>query len=559
MEIIKNPWIGQDGKFLPYLSLKEFIDLCEQDRLDEIQWLKDMWSSAKKGFGGAYKSWNKEPTEADKALTAQGKDAFYEKFKGASLSAINTVKKYVNQFSNLGLDPVMIITLLGVGVVGGPGAVPTAALLYWTRKQVMKPVMKAAEKVWDKGEELVRKATGTELKKESTILQEWQFQNDFKNYALYKMLVNEGYIDISFQEWLKNPDYQILQEGKILNWLSGMVGKGIGHIAGALSSLAKMAWSVLVNGLPDLIKWAWKNKVAIAKAAYLMTIGYFIGKGVTKITNSVIDKAMSVVRGAGEHTGQIPDQDVDKLQQTVQAKTQAAELSDMQGKVVVNYGSEELAKYGIPTGQIGIPPDVYAQGKSAIMDYLKNKNVPEGVLGSIDRTLPPDSGFSAGMYRTIAGQANAMDKSIGDFAVANQTDMSGLSDAPASSLDSAALAAQTKANALSGAAQTKADAISTAARANAAELAQTAQSKTNAISGAAMSKKDALDQLAQGKMDALGAAKRGATAAEIVNAKRVAAMKAAARFIPRDIENTIDPETGSKLTNIKYAGSIPPR
>ena len=89
----------------------------------------------------------------------------------------------------------------------------------------------------------------------------------------------------------------------------------------------------------------------------------------------------------------------------------------------------------------------------SLAHYLKTKNVPEGVLGSIDRTLPPDSDLTSQMYRTIAGKANAMDKSVGDFAVANQSDISGLSDAPASSLDNATLAAQTKANTLSTATQ----------------------------------------------------------------------------------------------------------
>lgn len=563
------------------LTLQKFIALCEQDRLDEIKWLSDIWKSAKKGFSGAYKSWNPDDTEEDKKLRAQGKDPYYEKFKSKALDAVDKAKQFLGSVSNLGIDPVMAATLIGVGIVGGPGAIPVAAMLYWARKKVMAPVMQAAGTVWDKGEDIIRKATGTQIKKESYLIENWHFTNNFQNYALYKLLVNEGYITVSFREWIANPDYDILSEGRVLNWLGGLVGKGVGHVAGMVTSTAKKAWSMLTNGLPELAKWAWKNKVAIAKAAYLMTIGYFIGQGVTKITNTVIDKAMTIVRGAGEQTGQIPEQQVDQLQQTVQAKTQAADIADLKGKVVVNYGSEELTKYGLPHGQVGIPPDVYAKGHDAVINYLKQNGADQSIIGAVDRALPPDSELTAGMYRTFAGQAAPSDQAPVDFTAANQSDISGMADAPARSVEPMAPRIMSDLDKINA---DQAERLSKMTpyekfmqrvrdkEAAATELQpDTAKKLIGAMGGKeslAQSKYAAAERFANkyapddSNVSDLAQQQVQNNAQSIINTQKIAAIKSnlsrGVSAMPNTVTTGIDPATGAKLTSINRYTYVPP-
>lgn len=485
------------------LDFKSFVN---SDPLLLDEGLKDFISNVKTGFQKGYKSWDPQkidPTGGD--VTKLNPD--YEKFKGTVLPALQKAKAFVAKASQMtGMSPPLAMAVLASGITGGPAAIPMGVLLYFTRKMFVNPVVQAAGKGWDK-------AFGPKKVNEPETIGEWKFSLDFDNYKMYKDGQELKIIgNISFREWVQEANYEKLDEiSNAINWLGSMAGKGAGYLTGALKTATVKVKNVIAGGIKEISKWALANKASIAKTAFLMALGYMIGSGVTKITNSVVDSAMGAVSGAAEQTGQIPDQEIDKLQQTVQAKTQAVELSDMQGKIVVNYGSEELAKYGIPTGQIGVPPDVYAQGKSAIMDYLKTKNVPEGVLGSIDRTLPPDSDLTSQMYRTIAGKANAMDKSVGDFAVANQSDISGLSDAPASSLDNAALAAQTKANSLSTATQPT-----------------------------------SVQQALDAKMK--------------VAAARIAQMKADhARMIPNYDQTNVREMPGYKLTTINKSGFIPPK
>lgn len=349
-----NPWLLEDGTSFAHLTFKEFVQLCEQDRLDEIKWLSDIWQSAKKGFTSGYKSWNPDDTEEDKALRAQGKDPFYEKYKAKALDALDKTKGFLGSLSNLGIDPVMVATLIGVGSVGGPGAIPIAAMFYWARNAITRPIVGAASSLFDKGVEVL---SGSGKKKtpepvlgafsdsvyysKQNLINEWVFSHNYNNYSLYKFIVNEGYTNVSFDEWVANPDYEILQEGKVLDFLAGLAGKGVGYVTGMLTSTAKKAYSLLTRGLPDLVKWAYQNKLAIAKAAYLMTIGYFIGQGVTKLTNKVIEQGMAAVQAAGQKTGLIPPDDVAKLNSELhipekpmdatQADFDAANQSDISG------------------------------------------------------------------------------------------------------------------------------------------------------------------------------------------------------------------------------------
>lgn len=416
-----NPWLLEDGTSFAHLTFKEFVQLCEQDRLDEIKWLSDMWQSAKKGFTSGYKSWNPDDTEEDKALRAQGKDPYYEKYKATALDALNKTKSFLGSLSDLGIDPVMVATLIGVGSVGGPAAIPLAAMMYWARKTIMKPVMGVAGDIFDKGVEFAKNIgkkkypepvlgtfSDSVYYSKQNLINEWVFSHNYNNYSLYKFIVNEGYTNVSFDEWVANPDYEILQEGKVLDFLAGLAGKGVGYVTGMLTSTAKKAYSLLTRGLPDLVKWAYQNKLAIAKAAYLMTIGYFIGQGVTKLTNKVVEQGMAAVQAAGQKTGLIPPDDVAKLN---------SELHIPEKPMDADF---DAANQGDISGMAGSDQDLAAANvDSASADFARANQSDISGMDATQRDLNLQRGED--IYKTFKGglsnfkqQADDLVKNIGN-------------------------------------------------------------------------------------------------------------------------------------------------
>lgn len=416
-----------------------FRDYVNSDPQNIDEGLKDFIQNVKTGFTKGYQRWDAkkvDPTGGD--VTKVNPE--YEKFKGTVLPALQKAKAFMGKASQMtGISPPLAMAVLASGIVGGPAAIPMGVLMYFTRKMFVNPVVQAAGKGWDA-------AFGPKKAKETEELpgfaKEWRFSLDFDNYSVYKEGCELGLIENkSFREWVQEANYEKLEEiSKALNWLGSMAGKGAGYLAGAVKTIGGKALNVIKGGIKDIATWARANKASIAKTAFLMALGYMIGSGVTKLTNSVIDSAMHTVQGAAEQTGAIPEEEVNnlsvKLAHDVDKDIVAGTAKNLK---YISLGGEEQAKLGIPTGTVAVPIDVYAQGKEAILQNLKDQGATDAVLKAADRSLAPD--FTGNLYKTLAGQSTPTDPFPKEFAAANQMDISG-NEAPATTAPAATVASK---------------------------------------------------------------------------------------------------------------------
>ncbi len=347
----QNPFILENGEYFPYLTFKEFIKTCEQDRLDEIQFLKNAWDKLKGGFKSAFGSWDQkqEPEQQQPAQGAQkptdpfaaqsisttdiskinleappkdaNPDAVTEKYQGLW----DKVKSFAVKMKDVilaasrmtGISAPLAIAIIFAGWYGGMAAIPAAVILYFTRKILMTPILGFAGKVYDTAVDTARNVIrGPKVQKESfSLINEWTFTNDFRNYSLYKFLKNEGDIDVSYKEWLANPNYELLTEGRVSDYLLNLIGRGAGHVAGFVSSAVKKTAKFLYNGIASALQWVWKWKVPIGKFLFLMAIGVLVGGTITKLTAPIVNDAVSSVKTAIGMGAKVPPAEVAELNQ----------------------------------------------------------------------------------------------------------------------------------------------------------------------------------------------------------------------------------------------------
>ena len=303
------------------LTFGKFMTLAESD-LNEVGILQ----SLKQGFSGAMQSWDK-PKEGDPKN--------YEQYKEKSFEAINKARSMYSQFKDkTGLSMPLALALVAGGIAGGPAAIPMAAIMYFTRKALLNPVLSLAGHAFDKGVEKIKKIdnriTGKpdgekEPVKENFIIENWTFGADYNNFVIYKSLKDENLINCSFKEWITNPDMNLLMaEGERMNWLMRKIGAGAGHISGLLKSVTKKAYNVVTKGLPSLASWALNNKVSIARAVFLMALGVLLGGGITKVSNYVLGQAMDVVSAVAETPVEAPPVEVPPVEVPAAAAAAAA-------------------------------------------------------------------------------------------------------------------------------------------------------------------------------------------------------------------------------------------
>lgn len=347
----QNPFILENGEYFPYLTFKEFIKSCEQDRLDEIQFLKNAWDKLKGGFKSAFGSWDQKQ-EPEQQQPAQGAQKPTDPFAAQSISTTDISKinleappkdanpdavteKYQGLWEKLksfavkmkdvilsasrmtGISAPLAIAIIFAGWYGGMAAIPAAVILYFTRKILMTPILGFAGKVYDTAVDTARNVIrGPKVQKESfSLINEWTFTNDFRNYSLYKFLKNEGDINVSYKEWLANPNYELLTEGRVSDYLLNLIGRGAGHVAGFVSSAVKKTAKFLYNGIASALQWVWKWKVPIGKFLFLMAIGVLVGGTITKLTSPIVNDAVASVKTAIGMGAKVPPAQVAELNQ----------------------------------------------------------------------------------------------------------------------------------------------------------------------------------------------------------------------------------------------------
>jgi hypothetical protein len=400
----QNLFILENGEYFPYLTFKEFVQVCEQDRLDEIEFIKNAWDSAKKGFKSAFGSWNKEtdpetgkpdqkvtdPFAAHSISTTDiGKinidappkdanpDAVTEKHKGLweklKSFAIKMKDVVVSASKMTGISAPLALAILFAGYMGGIAAVPAAVILYFTRKILMTPILGLAGKAYDKAVDVAKNVVrGPKVQTESfSVINEWTFTNDFKNYSLYKFLKTEGDISVSYKEWLSNPNYDLLHEGKVTDYLMGLIGKGAGHVTGFLSSSSKKVGKFLYNGIKSAAEWVWKWKVPIGKFLFLMAIGVLVGGAITQLTAPMVNDAVASVKTAVGMGAKVPPAQIAELNQI------AKEYGGQTGNANAGMPPENFVNPD-STNAVGVAQraadskQAYAQGKD-IVDTLVTK------------------------------------------------------------------------------------------------------------------------------------------------------------------------------------------
>lgn len=387
------------------MTLAKFITLCEQDRLDEFKAIRDMWKHAKRGYKSGYTYWNPEETEEDKELIKAGKNPTWEKFKNKVMPAIDKTKQFVGQAQQItGVSAPLAAALLAAGITGGAGAIPMAAFLYFTRKIFVSPVLNVAGKGFDKvfgtDEDRRRKEAEAEERRRkeveaATPKPEWHFCLDYKNYLLYKELKQTGYIsDLTFKEWISNPDYSVLQEGKIMNWIGKKIGQGVGFLSGLVDNVQNKIESIVEGSIKSLANFAKNNRIGIMKAAFLMGLGVAIGHGVTKLTNNVIqqvqDSAQQAIEGkAAAASASETTPATTGVEDAVQAKTSAADA--VQAKTSA---ADKLH----PNADYAIAKQHFATIKSQIVN---DPNLSPSEMKSALKQAYRDTFSGTGAYETV--------------------------------------------------------------------------------------------------------------------------------------------------------------
>ena len=257
------------------------------------------------------------------------------------------MKDVVEKASEMtGISAPLAMAILFAGYMGGFSAIPAAIILYFTRKILMTPILSFAGQAYDTAIDAARQEMGRNKAKRmatqdsapqdfsskqqiisgpaskpqwaTASANEWVFKKDFQNYNLYKFAKANGFVEGTFNEWIANPDYNLLNDGKILDYLFGKAGSAAGHVAGFVTSSAKKVGKFLTKSIGSAMQWVWKWKVPIGKFLFLMAIGVLVGGTITKLTAPIINDAIGSVKSAISMGVKVPPQEVAALEKMAQ-------------------------------------------------------------------------------------------------------------------------------------------------------------------------------------------------------------------------------------------------
>lgn len=301
------------------------------------------FDSMKAGFQNQY---------AKSSADSSGVD--YEKYSSKVLPAMQkasgVAKKYANK---LGIPLPLATAIVTAGLVGGPGAVPFAALLYFVRKQVNN----VAGKAFDKGaEKLGLTGQAAQAQAQQVPVQQPQAQPVSQQPA--SKLVLPGSSDWNGgrvsgrrlqRSWTSFEDYKDLRDlhegwfgdkikqagnwagGKINQgedyWkntgadkVGGAVGKAAGYVSGKAKKGSSQIGSLVKNSFGELSQFASQNKLALGKAAFLFSVGVALGMGVGMAYNALsggVDELASQAMGGLKDSGVVSGQELDSVSASV--------------------------------------------------------------------------------------------------------------------------------------------------------------------------------------------------------------------------------------------------
>ena len=228
-----------------------------------------------------------------------------EKYSGKVTPHMEKARKAAADYATkLGISIPLATSILLAGMVGGPAAVPMAALMYFVRK----PVNKIAGNVYDKGVEMAQKGAGMVQNAMKGTNQTGATQNartptpqlawtDFSSYSGMRD-IQEGYFGDKVKQagnWLGNKvssgeEYIGKKASQAKKWAqegglkrSGeRFGKALGSVAGKATNYTVNTKNLISKSFGSMSKFANENKLKIGKVLFLMGVGSLIGYGIGK-------------------------------------------------------------------------------------------------------------------------------------------------------------------------------------------------------------------------------------------------------------------------------------
>lgn len=312
----------------------------------------------------------------------------YDKYSKIAGEAISKASGVAAKYSKkLGIPPELATALVASGLVGGPAAVPFAALMYF----VKKPVNYVANKVFDAGWAAGEKVVGALKGGRQPQLQPESF---------------------SFKEWLMLMEEEE-KEGFLDRFAKG-TGHFIGRMAGNIAGLAGKVVGTMKSRLTDVYNYVTQNPKEVARAMFLVGVGALAGAAVGKITHDlkdmVVQKVKDIVQG-------VPAEEVAWLRKNI-----VLDPTEDGGYATHNYGSEEMLQQG-DQNYMDVPydsPDGTATsmvGGTAVKDTFTPSKFVDGEKKSmVDALTASHSGGKEGYFSTTQSHAKSLEDAYRDTA-----------------------------------------------------------------------------------------------------------------------------------------------
>jgi hypothetical protein len=384
---MKNPcWSGykmigskkKGGRTVPNCVASEgFRAYIAHRDLDE-----GFFDSMKQGFKSQYAK-NSVPQD-------RGED--YEQYSSKVLPAIQKASGVAKQYSDkLGIPLTLTTAIITAGLVGGPGAVPFAALLYFVRKQVNnvagRVFDKGAEKLGLTGKKAAAAAAPVAPSEPSRLIlpgsSNWNggrvsgIQRSWTSFEDYKNLrdLHEGWFGDQIQRagnyWKKKGADQV----------GGAIGKAAGYVGGKAKRGSSRVGGLLQTSFRDLSQFASQNKLAIGKAAFLFSVGALLGAGVGMAYDSLTggNGIASQAIGDLKDSGVVPSQEIDSVAASVGVDT----ASSVDASADKGFLSQGKGHYSSPDGTTGwVDPNPGGPGTTKLGQSIVDTPAGQYVPGS---------------------------------------------------------------------------------------------------------------------------------------------------------------------------------
>jgi hypothetical protein len=196
----------------------------------------------------------------------------FEKYGPVAKQALSKASGLAASYSRkLGIPPELATALIASGMVGGPTAVPFAALMYFVKKPVNKVANAAFNTAWDTGAKAV---------------------NAVKNMGGNPALQPESF---SFSQWLL-----MVEQESLMNRMASGAGRMVGRFAGNLSGVAGKVGQTMKNSVGEIYKYVSKNPKEVARALFLVGVGAATGAAVGNITHNVKDMLVQKIQDVAQ-------------------------------------------------------------------------------------------------------------------------------------------------------------------------------------------------------------------------------------------------------------------